>query len=53
MSEYWLKVLMASDVVGEHITTKDESLLKHLKRIEGYKSENGSQLKITFHWTEN
>lgn len=34
MPEYWLKVFLNSDILGEQVKERDEPLLKHLVKIE-------------------
>ncbi len=52
VSEFWLKALVAHDVIGEDIKPNDEPILKHLTRIEANKKEINS-LSLTFHFSEN
>ena len=33
IEEYWQKVFIQSDIIGPHITPKDEPLLRHLKKV--------------------
>jgi hypothetical protein len=51
--EYWLKVLMNSDVIGEEIEERDEPLIRHLEKVEAGKSEDLKKLWVTFYFSEN
>ena len=53
ISEFWLKVFMNSDVIGEQIEERDEPLLKHLEKVEAGKSEDLKKLWVNFHFSEN
>lgn len=51
--EYWLKVFINSDVLGEQVQEVDEPILKHLTRVEAVKTEDLSKFSLTFYFSEN
>lgn len=53
ISEFWLKVFMNSDVIGEHVEERDEPLLKHLEKVEAGKSEDLKTLWVDFFFSQN
>lgn len=53
ISEFWLKVFMNSDVIGEQVEDRDEPLLRHLEKVEAGKSEDLKKLWIDFYFSEN
>ena len=53
ISEFWLKVFMNSDVIGEQVEDRDEPLLRHLEKVEAGKSEDLKKLWIDVYFSEN
>jgi nucleosome assembly protein 1-like 1 len=51
--EFWLKVFMNSDVIGEHVEEKDEAILRCLEKVEGGKSEDHKKIWVDFFFSEN
>ena len=44
---------MNSDAVAESVQEADEKVLKHLKKMEAEKTEDGKSLTVVFHFSEN
>jgi hypothetical protein len=53
IEDYWMKLLQNSDIIGEHIEPDDEKALKHIVKIEASKTEDGTNLTVIFHFSEN
>ena len=53
ISEYWLKVFMNSDIIGEQVEERDEPLLRHLEKVVAGKSEDLKKLWVDFFFSEN
>lgn len=49
--EYWLKVFLNSDVLGEQVREIDEPILKHLYKIQAEKAQDMSKLSVYFYFT--
>lgn len=53
IEEYWLKAFISSDAIAESVHPDDENTLKHLINIEASKTEEGTNLTVVFHFSEN
>lgn len=53
IEEYWLKSFISSDAIAESVQPDDENTLKHLIKIEASKTEEGTNLTVVFHFSEN
>lgn len=53
IEEYWLKAFISSDALAESVHPEDEAPLKHLVNVEASKTEDGTNLTVIFHFSEN
>ena len=53
IEEYWLKAFISSDALAESVQPDDENPLKHLINVQASKAEDGSNLTVTFFFSEN
>lgn len=50
---YWAKAMLTHDVISETIQPDDEKALNHLTKVECFRSEDGKNFSVTFHFSEN